>query len=48
MDPNDYCRPRFAVMFRVLLIFFVTATFPAASMARENAAGSCEQGGNAY
>jgi hypothetical protein len=48
MDPDDYCRSRFAVMFRVLSIFFVTAPFPAASMAGENAAGSCEQGGNTY
>jgi hypothetical protein len=47
MDPDNYCRPRFAVMFFVLSIFPITATFPAASMARKNTAGSREQGDNA-
>lgn len=48
MDPDNYCRPRFAVMFYVLSIFSVIVTFPAAPTARENAADSHEQGGNAY
>jgi len=48
MDPDNYCRPRFAMMFCVLAIFPMTAIIPAASMARENAAGSREQGDNAY
>jgi hypothetical protein len=46
MDPDDYRRCRFAVMFCVLAIFLM-ATFSAAT-ARKNAADSREQGGNAY
>jgi biopolymer transport protein ExbD len=48
MDPDNYCRRRFAVMFCVLSIFLVTVTFATASTARENAAGSREQSDNAY
>jgi biopolymer transport protein ExbD len=48
MDPDVHARFRIAVMFSLLSIFFMIATFPAASMARENAAGSREQGDNAY
>jgi hypothetical protein len=48
MDPNNYCRPRFAVMFYVLAIFSVIVTFSAAPPARKNAADSREQGDNAY
>lgn len=47
MDPDDYCRPRFAVMFFVLSIFPMTAIFSAAPPPRENAADSREQGNNA-
>ena len=46
--PDDYCRCRHGVIFPMFSIFLVTATFPAASMAGENAAGSREQGDNAY
>jgi hypothetical protein len=45
--PDDYCRCRHGVIFPMFSIFLVTATFPAASMAGENAAGSREQGDNA-
>ena len=48
MDPDDYGRRRFAVMFCVLSVIPRTAIFLAASTARENAADSREQGGNAY
>jgi hypothetical protein len=47
MDPDNYCRPRFAVIFSVLSIFPITTIVPAASMARKNTAGSREQGDNA-
>ena len=46
MDPDDYCRSRFAVMFCVLSKFLM-ATLSAA-MARKDAAGGREQCGNAY
>jgi len=42
MDPDHHFRFRFAVMFFVLSIFRMTPIFPAASTARENAAGSRE------
>jgi hypothetical protein len=48
MDSDDHFRFMIAVMFSVPSIFLMTATFPAASMARKNAAGSREQGDNAY
>ena len=48
MDPDVHARFRIAVMFSLLSIFSMTATFPAASMARENAASSREQRDNAY
>ena len=48
MDPDNYGRRRFAVMFCVLSVIPRTAIFLAASTARENAADSREQGGNAY
>jgi hypothetical protein len=48
MDPDNYCRPRFAVMFFVVSIFRMTAIFPAAPTAREDAADSHEQGYKAY
>jgi biopolymer transport protein ExbD len=48
MDPYDHFRFMIAVMLCVLSIFSMTAIFPTASMAGENAAGSHEQGGNAY
>jgi hypothetical protein len=58
MDPYDYCRcrnpdddyrfrRRHDVVFRMPSIFLMTAILSTASMARENAAGSREQGGNA-
>jgi hypothetical protein len=47
MDPYNYCRPRFAVMFFVLSIFPMTAIIPAAPTPRENAADSREQDDNA-
>ena len=40
MDPDVHARFGIAVMFSMLSIFSMTATFPAASMALENAAGS--------
>jgi hypothetical protein len=48
MNSDNYCRRRFAVLFCVLSIFLVTVTFATASTARENAAGSRDQGDNAY
>jgi hypothetical protein len=48
MDPDVHDRFRIAAIFRVLSIFRMTAIFLAASMARENAAGSCEQSDNAH
>ena len=47
MDPDDYGRFDNYVMFLVPSIFPLLVTFSAAS-ARKNAAGSREQGGNAY
>ena len=47
MDPYNYCRPRFAVMFFVLSIIPITAIIPAAPTPRENAADSREQDDNA-
>ena len=47
MDPDDYGRFNNDVMFLVPSIFPTLVTFSAAS-ARKNAAGSREQGGNAY
>ena len=48
MDPDDHFGFMIDVMFCMLPVFPMTATFPAASTARENAAGSREQGDNAY
>jgi hypothetical protein len=48
MDPDNDCRPRFAVMFHMLSIFPVVVIFPAAPPARKDAADSHEQGDNAY
>lgn len=47
MDPDDYCRPRFAVMFFVLSISRMAAIVPAAPTARKYAADSREQDDNA-
>ena len=46
--PDDYRRCRHDVVFLMLTIFHVTAIFSAAPMARKYAAGSREQGDNAY
>jgi hypothetical protein len=46
--PDDYCRCRHDVIFSMFSIFPVIVIFSAALTARKNAAGSCEQGGNAY
>ena len=54
MDPDNYRRPdhyyrcRFDMIFCMLSIFPMAVMFLAAAMARKNAAGSREQGGNAY
>ena len=48
MHPDDHFRSMINVMLRVLAKFLMTAAFPAASMAGKNAAGSREQGDNAY
>ena len=48
VDPDDHCSFNFAVMFCVLSIFLTTAIVSAATMAWKNAAGSGEQGDNAY
>ena len=57
MDPDDYCRCRhpddyhrcrYDLIFPMFSIFPVTVIFTAAPMARKNAAGSREQGDNAY
>ena len=45
--PDDYCRCRYGVIFPMFAIFLVTAIFSAALTAREDAAGSREQGANA-
>jgi hypothetical protein len=45
---NDYCRCRYDVIFPMFSIFIVTMVFFAAPTARKNAAGSREQGDNAY
>jgi hypothetical protein len=47
MDPDNDCRPRFAVMFFVLSIFRMTAIVPAAATARKYAADRREQDDNA-
>ena len=47
VDPDNYRRPRFAVMFFLLSIFRMTAIVPAAPTARKYAADSREQGDNA-
>jgi hypothetical protein len=46
MNPDDYFRTMFAVLFTVFAIFATVATFPAAPMAWKNAAGGREQGDN--
>jgi hypothetical protein len=48
MNPDDHVRCTINVMLCVLAIFLMTSSFPAASMAGKNAAGSREQGDNAY
>ena len=48
MHPDDHFRSMIKMMLRVLAIFSMTVAFPAASMTRKNAAGSSEQGDNAY
>jgi hypothetical protein len=56
MDPDDHCRCRYPDDYyrrRFGMIFCVPSIFPmavifSAAMARKNAAGSVEQGGNAH
>jgi hypothetical protein len=46
--PDDYYRGRFDMIFGMLSLFAMAAMSLAAAMARKSAAGSREQGGNAY
>ena len=48
MDPDVYSRFRIVAVMCVPSVLVMLVIFPAASMARENAAGSCQQGDNAY
>jgi len=60
VDPHVYCRLRIAAIARTISllpvaaiflvspVFFMMAVIPAASIARENAAGCGEDGDNAY